>query len=101
MQCKQLASSSQRVADPKENIMNQYMLSLQLLKKSLLPLQKAELCYVKCKDSTKQGNSVPQQEFLQNSQCCESTHSQTPQATHAFLASCPILIEVSGNFATD
>lgn len=84
MQCKQLASNSQGVRDPKENITNQHILSPQLLKKSLLPLQKAEICYVRCKDGTKQGNSILWQEFLRNSQRCEIRHSQTPQATHAF-----------------
>lgn len=82
MQCKQLALNSQGVRDPKENIMNQYILSLQLLKKSLLPLQKAGIRYVKCKDSTKQGNNILWQQFFQNSQCYEIRHSQIPQATH-------------------
>lgn len=55
---------------------------MQLLKKSLLPLQKAEFCYVKCRGSTKQGNSIPWQEFLQNSQHREIRRSQIPQATY-------------------
>lgn len=101
MQCKQLASNSQGVKDPKENIMNRYILSLWLLKKLLLPLQKAAICYVKCKDSTKQGNDILWQEFLQNSQLYEIRHRQAPRVHTCFLASCPVLIEVGGNFATD
>lgn len=84
MQCKQLASNSQGVKDPKENIMNRCILSLWLLKKSLLPLQKAAICYVKCKDSTKQGNDILWQEFLQNSQLYEIRHRQAPRVHTQF-----------------
>lgn len=81
--------------------MNHYILSLWLLKKSLLPLQKAAIYYAKCKDSTKQGNDILWQELLQKAQLYEIQCRQTLQVHTHFLASCPVLIEVSGNFATD
>lgn len=73
--------------------MNHYILSLWLLKKSLLPLQKAGIYYVKCKASTKQGNYILQQELLRKSELYEIWHRQTLQVHTCFLESCPVLIE--------
>lgn len=99
-QCKQLASNSQGVRDPKESLINQYILSLQLLKKSLLPLQKADIRYVKCKDSTKQ-STLWQEFFCSIYSAVKLGIAKLCKLHTCFLAPSAALIEVRGNFATD
>lgn len=64
--------------------MNHYILCLWLLKKSLLPLQKAAIYYVKCKDGTKQGNDILWQELLQKSRLFEIWRGKLYKYTHVF-----------------